>query len=205
MKCPILPLHLPLRLCQHWHLGPSLLTWKCYCKSTQHIAKINQGHEHSTILCLQYISISHRIWTRVHYSGVIMGTMVSQITSLTIVYSTVYSCADQWKHQCSMSLAFVRGIHQWLVNSPHKWPDTWKMLPFDDVIMFMWFDGILLSHLTHWGQVMHLCISNLAIIVSDNGLSPGRRQTTIWTNDEILLIRTLGTNFSKFLSKIHTF
>ena len=61
-----------------------------------------------------------------HYSDVIMGTMVSQITSLNIVYSTVYSGADQRKHQSSASLAFVRGIHRWPVNSPHKGPATWK-------------------------------------------------------------------------------
>ena len=64
-----------------------------------------------------------------------MGTMASQITSLTSVYSTVYSGADQRKHQSSASLAFVWGIHRWPVNSPHKWPVTRKMFPFDDVIM----------------------------------------------------------------------
>ena len=60
-----------------------------------------------------------------------MGTMASQITRLTIVYSTVYSGADQRKHQSYASLAFVRGIHRWPVNSPHKWPVTRKTLPFD--------------------------------------------------------------------------
>ena len=70
-----------------------------------------------------------------HYSAVIMGSVVSQITSLTIVYSTVYSDADQRKHQSSASLAFVREIHRGPVNSPHKWPVTWKMFPFEDVIM----------------------------------------------------------------------
>ena len=64
-----------------------------------------------------------------------MGVMASQIMSLTIVYSTISSDADQRKHQSSASLAFVRGIHQWLVNSLHKWPVTRKMFPFDDVIM----------------------------------------------------------------------
>ena len=63
-----------------------------------------------------------------------MGTMAYQITSLTIVYSTVYSGADQRKHQSSASLAFVWGIHRWPVNSPHKGPVTRKMFPFDDVI-----------------------------------------------------------------------
>ena len=55
-----------------------------------------------------------------HYSGIIMGVMTTQITSLTIVYSTVYSGTDQRKHQSPASLAFVRGIHRCPVNSPHK-------------------------------------------------------------------------------------
>ena len=70
-----------------------------------------------------------------HYNDVIMGTIASQITSLTIVYSIVYSDADQRKQQSSASLAFVRGIHRGPVNSPHKRPVTRKMVPFDDVIM----------------------------------------------------------------------
>ena len=71
----------------------------------------------------------------IHNCGVIMGAMASQTTSLTIVYSNVYSVANQRKHQSFASLAFVRGIHWWPVNSPHKWPVTRKMFPFDDVIM----------------------------------------------------------------------
>ena len=53
-----------------------------------------------------------------HNNDVIMSTMASQITSLAIVCSTVYSGADQRKHESSASLAFVRGIHRWPVNSP---------------------------------------------------------------------------------------
>ena len=64
-----------------------------------------------------------------------MGAIVSQITSLTVVYSIVYSDADQRKHQSSALLAFVRGIHRGPMNSLHKWPLTRKMVPFDDVIM----------------------------------------------------------------------
>ena len=70
-----------------------------------------------------------------HYGDVIMGTVAYQITSLTIVYSTVYSGADQRKHQSSASLACVRWIHRGPVNSPHKWPVTRKTFPSDDVIM----------------------------------------------------------------------
>ena len=51
-----------------------------------------------------------------HYNDVIRGAVASQITSLTIVYSTVDSDADQRKHQSSVSLAFVRGIHEGPVN-----------------------------------------------------------------------------------------
>ena len=61
--------------------------------------------------------------------------------SLAIVYSTVYWGADQRKHQSSTSLAFVRGINRWPVNSPHKRPVTRKMFPFDDVIMWSEFCG----------------------------------------------------------------
>ena len=70
-----------------------------------------------------------------HYGDAIMGAIASQITSLTIVYSTVHSDADQRKHQGSTSLAFVRGIQRGPVNSPHKCPVTRKMFPSDDVIM----------------------------------------------------------------------
>ena len=64
-----------------------------------------------------------------------MDTIASQITILAIVYSNVYSGADQSKHQGYASLAFVWGIHRGPVNSPQKWPVTRKMFPFDDVIM----------------------------------------------------------------------
>ena len=61
-----------------------------------------------------------------------MSLMASQITSLTIVNSIVYSGADQRKQQSYTSLAFVRGIH--------RWPVTRKMFPFDDVIMIYKYD-----------------------------------------------------------------
>ena len=64
-----------------------------------------------------------------------MGAMASQLTILTIGYSTVHSGTDQRKQQISASLVFVRGIHRWPVNSPHKGPVTRKMFPFDDVIL----------------------------------------------------------------------
>ena len=59
--------------------------------------------------------------------------------------------------------------------------------------------------LTHWGRVTYICVRKLTIIASDNGLSPGRRQAIIWTSAGILLIWTLGTNFSEILIEIHVF
>ena len=69
------------------------------------------------------------------HTGVVMGAVAPQITSLVIVYSTLCSDTDQRKHQSSASLAFVWGIHRGPVNSPHKWPVTRNVFPFDDVII----------------------------------------------------------------------
>ena len=61
------------------------------------------------------------------------------------------------------------------------------------------------AYLTHWGRVTHICVGNLTITGSNNGLSPGRRQAIIWTNAGIFLIRPLGTNSSEILIEILTF
>ena len=82
-----------------------------------------------------FISARHKGYRQAHHSDVIIGAIASQITSILIVCSTVSSGADQRKHQSSVSLAFVRGIQRWPVNSPHKEPVTRKMFPFDDAIM----------------------------------------------------------------------
>ena len=85
-----------------------------------------------------------RIHISRHYGDVLMGAIASQITSLAIVYSTVYSDADQRKHQSSASLPFVRGIHRGPMNSPYKWPVMRKMFPFDDVIMDLHYSILML-------------------------------------------------------------
>ena len=93
-----------------------------------------------------------------HYCDAIMGTVASQITSLTIVYTAVYSDADKSKHQSSASLAFVWGIHRGPVNSPHKWPVTRKMFPFDDVIMVI--------NNCRWKLEENISISIVSIVLS---------------------------------------
>ena len=90
----------------------------------------------------QLSEIALMLWPN---SDVIIGAMASQIIGVSIVFSTVCSGADQRKLQSSASLAFVRGIHRWPVNSPHKGLITRKMFPFDDVMMFSavyWRNGL---------------------------------------------------------------
>ena len=125
------------------HFAPEKMLWasQCYLYPPGLLLLIpGQSYNCSSEATLTIVGSikSNRNWWYVptnHYSDVIMGTMASQITSLTIVYSTVCSGEDQRKHQSSASLGFVRGIHRWPVNFPHKWPVTQKMFPFDDVIM----------------------------------------------------------------------
>ena len=98
----------------------------------------------------------------IRYNDVIISTMASQITSLTIVYSAFYSGTDERKHQSSASLAFVRGIHRWPVNSPYKGPVMWKMIPFDDVIMLVehcnqpprYIQQYTICHVVDWVKVV---------------------------------------------------
>ena len=119
-------------------------TWLTSCLTYQGLNKIAAIllHNFDCFLLNENFWFSNKIsqkyvpWGLIdHYSDIIMGVMASQITSLTIVYSTVYSGTDQRKHQSSTSLVFSRGIHWWLVNSPHKGPVTQKMFPCDEIIM----------------------------------------------------------------------
>ena len=117
-------------------------------------------------------------------SDVIMGAMASQITRLTIVYSTVYSGADQRKHPSSASLAFVCGIHSWPVNSPHKWPVTRKMFSFDDVSMDTGHE--LMAASSKW-RITHTTITIVKQIYrSQKGF------ISCWLSDRIWLIALRG-------------
>ena len=83
--------------------------------------------------------------------------MASQITGVSIIYSTVYSGTDQRKRQNYASLAFVTGIHRWRWIPRAKGPVTRKMFPFDDVIM--------LATLSQWTHVMIVIIGYLRTIL----------------------------------------
>ena len=133
---------------------PYIYMWHCNCTKHTHLTVVLKGilRNMPNVSCLDtaqtpgllmqhyHQQLSHVLFCApwiIQYNDVIMGPIASQITSLTIAYSIVYSDADQRKHQSSSSLAFVRGIHRGPVNSSHKWPVTRKMFPFDDVIMFL--------------------------------------------------------------------
>ena len=107
---------------------------------TRNVSRFNKRWSVFNLKSRPYWDLASEMWRSFfitcHYGYVITCTMASQITSLTIVYSTVYSGAYQIKHQSTASLAFVRGIHRWPVNSPQKGPVTRKIFPFGDVIMF---------------------------------------------------------------------
>ena len=90
----------------------------------------------SLSLCIALSGFTGLVIVTPQYNDVIMRTVASQINSLTIAYSTVYSDEDQRKHQSSASPAFVWRIHRGPVNSPQKWSVTRKMFTFDDVIMY---------------------------------------------------------------------
>ena len=133
--------------------------WRTFClglsQCVNHDVYYNDDHQlrGSIYVFDEKCDIQRIPWSKVllHYNDGIVDAIAFQINSLTTVYSTVYSDADQRKHQSSASLAFVRGIHRGLVNSPHKWPVTRKMSPFDDVIMIIccelyhseWVKGLL--------------------------------------------------------------
>ena len=108
--------------------------FKSYPNSIQFI-ELSTKNLHTDDVSYNILVTEYARITIMHYCDAIMGAMASHITSLTIVYSTVYSCADQRKHQSPASLAFVRGNSPVTGEFPAQMASKWKMFPFDDVIM----------------------------------------------------------------------
>ena len=140
--CGLVALHGDIDLGQHWlrYLACCLTAPSNYMNQRWLvISKVQYGILlRAAAQGPSVLQICLKITTKIsftHYSDVIMSAILSQITGVSIVYLAICSGADQRKHQSSASLAFVRGIHRWPVNSPHKGPVTRKMFPFDDVIM----------------------------------------------------------------------
>ena len=117
-----------------------------------------------------------------------MSPMASQITSLTIVYSTVYSGADQRKHQSSASLAFVRGIHRWPVNSPTKTSDAENVSIWWRHHVMIHLDSFCLM-IPHAGPSPKLCPQ---FSCSENGLVPQKRIKTIFSQNKPIFKRKMS-------------
>ena len=116
------------------------LTFENHSSVPYQLTTVRFGHDccryEKYDFCLDCLFCLDNGYVLTHYSGVIIGAMPSQITGISIVNSTVFSTIDRRKHQSSASLASVRGIHRWPVNSPHRGPVRGEIFPFDDVIMY---------------------------------------------------------------------
>ena len=98
------------------HKRPVMWSFDVFFFVSLHIFLKTNWHQYNTL----YTHVTF------YHSDVIMSTMASKTTGVSIVCSTVCRGADQRTHQRSLSLAFVRGIHRWPLDSPHKWPVTRK-------------------------------------------------------------------------------
>ena len=131
-----------------------------------------------------------------------MSAMSSQITNRTSVYSAVYSRLDERKHQSSAPLAFLWGIHQSPVNSPHKWPVSRKMFSFDDVIMQsrsypFW---ILLFTHTRSYQIYWYEIGN--VHYAPQGCFP--RLHSLWQRMMLIICRWISIKFQICVKTFYT-
>ena len=111
---------------------PSRSSWR-QCNGIGH--SIKKQDDLNGITGIQTWDLHVQNTNKSHYIDVIMGAIASQITGVSIAYSTVCSGVEQRNHQNSVPLAVLRWIQQCPVNSPCKGPVTRKMFPFDDVIM----------------------------------------------------------------------
>ena len=109
-----------------WFEKPPCLL-RHHCNVVRVTCPIGKAPVRSYFEVIKYRGSVNGCMLYVHYSDVIMSAMASQITGVSIVYSTICLGADQERHQSSLSLAFVRGIQWWPLESPHKGPVTRKM------------------------------------------------------------------------------
>ena len=120
--------------------------------------------------------------------------MTNLFRQIELVFFLLTCDRDSVLYYCRRNLCFQKTCKNTVLNNVF-------VIPKEDTMLISREHGWIA--LPHWGRVTHICVVNLTIIGLDNGLSPGRHQAIIWTNDGILLIGPLGTNFSEILSKIH--
>ena len=123
----------------------------------------------------------------IYKTKICLHFLITMITSISIVCSTVCSGTDERKHQSSASLCFVKGIHQWPMDSPHKGPVMWKMFPFDDVIMCNFPDAENLNSNSEgswnqnpvWSKARRTCLANIVLsrlLAIWQSKGPGQKQ-----------------------------
>ena len=117
------------------------------------------------------------------------------------------SISSEWTAEKVMDQPLMVRLNTAITSALQLW-NPWSTRISHKIPSVMWHSDMVPNNakpLTHWGRVTHICVGNLTIIGSENGLSPGRRQAIFWTNPGILLIEPLGTDFSAILIEIHTF
>ena len=130
----VLVIIMPTGILNYWKLL-GVIRFYCCAEQFHKMIAFNLMIFGSTIHYQEKIRSRLRVFTDDHYRDVIMRAMASPIIGVSIVYSTICSGADQRKHQSTASLVYVRRVHRWPVDSPHKGPVTREMFPFDDIIM----------------------------------------------------------------------
>ena len=127
---------------------------------------------------------------------------------LSLWQYTVYQCLSIWSVRKSMFITmecpYFNPIKSHFSSTPFRLSPTtfkfcWGIGTQSVSLSFVTYTSMLYYRVTHRGRLTHICLSKLTVIGSDNGLSPGRCQTIIWTNTAVLLIRTLGTDFIEIL------
>ena len=167
-----------------------------------------------TLLCQQLICLSHvaiaqlmsvtvlSLQTRLCFLSITSLSLRRTRTRVSVPLLSLQCAIVTWQMLCNDSNSSTQvcdgnseiGHISFSTSDSITQNDTWDVAR-----------SLHVQLLTHWGRVAHICISNLTIIGSDNGLSPGRRQAIIWTQAGIFFIGLLGTNFSEILIEILTF
>ena len=125
------------------------------------------------------------------------------LASILVIIYYVAKSYYLWTSQAHTSTP-INHIQNFRLEVCYFYQHLFRVMYYDAPGVAIWTSHNRVSlPLTHWGRETHICVGKLTIIGSDNGLSPGRRQPVIWTNAGILLIRTLGTNFSEILGEVH--
>ena len=162
----------------------SPLKRKTFCLGL-HMLKLRLAPQKKATKTYRY-KIYHGIY---HNSGLFWLVVVASCSILHIRFLIIYYCWRAFQTNAKIMHSKQNSTHEYVLG---------KLCIGSSYL-------ICLSGLTHWGRVTHICVSELSIIGSDNGLSPGRRQAIIWNNAGLLLIEPLGTNVTEISIGIQAF